>query len=107
MRGFAEVPEEKRFVLANAAVPSVLADHPALPVDADGLCVLDIVVADGIVERLDSPGLRLDLPALDLARSMVWPCFVDMHTHIDKGHIWPRRRNPDGSFMAALEAVAA
>ena len=30
-----------------------------------------------------------------------------MHTHIDKGHIWPRRTNPDGTFAAALEAVAA
>ena len=36
---------------------------------------------------------------------MVWPCFVDMHTHIDKGHIWPRRPNPDGTFDSALDAV--
>jgi cytosine/creatinine deaminase len=28
-----------------------------------------------------------------------------MHTHIDKGHIWPRRGNPDGTFLSALEAV--
>lgn len=35
------------------------------------------------------------------------PCFVDCHTHLDKGHIWPRRPNPDGSFMGALESVGA
>ena len=38
---------------------------------------------------------------------MVWPSPVDMHTHIDKGHIWPRAANPDGSFMGALETVGA
>ena len=38
---------------------------------------------------------------------MVWPCFVDLHTHIDKGHIWPRRRNPDGSRAGALSSTGA
>jgi cytosine deaminase len=38
---------------------------------------------------------------------MVFPAFVDMHTHLDKGHIWPRSPNPDGSFMGALTTVRA
>jgi cytosine deaminase len=38
---------------------------------------------------------------------MVLPAFVDMHTHLDKGHIWPRAPNPDGTFMGALTAVGA
>jgi cytosine deaminase len=36
---------------------------------------------------------------------MAWPAFVDMHTHLDKGHIWPREANPDGTFTGALDAV--
>jgi cytosine deaminase len=36
---------------------------------------------------------------------MVFPAFIDCHTHIDKGHIWPRMRNPDGTFASALDAV--
>ena len=28
-----------------------------------------------------------------------------MHTHLDKGHIWPRSPNPDGTFGGALETV--
>jgi cytosine deaminase len=28
-----------------------------------------------------------------------------MHTHLDKGHIWPRRQNPDGTWIGALNAV--
>jgi cytosine deaminase len=30
-----------------------------------------------------------------------------MHTHLDKGHIWPRSPNPDGTFMGALATVGA
>ncbi len=45
--------------------------------------------------------------ALDMKGAMVFPAFVDMHTHLDKGHIWPRRPNPDGSFMGALTAVGS
>jgi cytosine deaminase len=40
-----------------------------------------------------------------LLQGLVWPCFVDLHTHLDKGHIWPRQPNPDGSFASALTAV--
>ncbi len=46
-------------------------------------------------------------PHRDLAGGMVWPGFVDLHTHLDKGHIWPRAENPDGSFQGALAATAA
>ncbi len=38
---------------------------------------------------------------------MVWPTFTDMHTHLDKGHIWDRKPNPTGDFTGALEAVKA
>ncbi len=45
-------------------------------------------------------------PGVNLERGQVWPCPVDLHTHLDKGHIWPRQENPDGTFMGALHAVA-
>lgn len=45
--------------------------------------------------------------AVDMKGAMVLPGFVDMHTHLDKGHIWPRTPNPDGSFPGALQAVGA
>ena len=37
---------------------------------------------------------------------MVWPGFVDLHTHVDKGHIWERAHNPDGTHGGAVRAVA-
>ncbi|MEM8715341.1 MAG: cytosine deaminase [Cyanobacteria bacterium P01_G01_bin.4] len=51
---------------------------------------------------------RNEPPAVvDLAGGMVWPCFVDLHTHLDKGHIWPRTPNPDGTFWTALDRARA
>jgi cytosine deaminase len=104
-KGFAKVPRYNRYVLANATVPAALLEAAPAPPDANGLVRLDITVKDGTIERLDPPGRRTTLPKLDLDCGMAWPAFVDMHTHIDKGHIWPRKPNPDGTFMSALEAV--
>ncbi len=39
--------------------------------------------------------------------AMVLPAFVDMHTHLDKGHIAPRAPNLDGTFLGALTASGA
>jgi cytosine/creatinine deaminase len=104
-KGFASVPRDKRYVLANATLPAVLVDGFKAKADADGLITADITIKDGTIERIDPPGRRTTLPKIDLDRGMVWPCFVDMHTHLDKGHIWPRQANPDGTFAGALDAV--
>ncbi|HEX2527130.1 MAG TPA: cytosine deaminase [Geminicoccus sp.] len=65
----------------------------------------DLLVEGGRIASLGphSP----DGSGRDLAGRMVWPCPIDLHTHLDKGHITPRRPNPDGSFPGALEAVHA
>jgi cytosine/creatinine deaminase len=103
--GFAVIPDAERFVLAHATLPSVLVDGAPPPLVGNDLVRADIIVAGGRVETIAPAGTVSDLPYFDLDGGMVWPCFVDMHTHIDKGHIWPRRSNPDGTFMSALEAV--
>ncbi len=55
---------------------------------------------------LDGPTLgEAHVPEVDMDGAMVFPAFVDMHTHLDKGHIWPRAANPDGTFMGALTTV--
>ena len=40
---------------------------------------------------------------VDLAGGIVWPCFVDMHTHLDKGHVVRRTPNPDGTFFGRAD----
>ncbi len=104
-KGFAAIPRAPRYMLANATLPAVLVDGYKATADGDGLALADITVKDGRIERIDRPGRRTTAPKVDLDRGMVWPGFVDMHTHLDKGHIWPRQPNPDGSFDGALDAV--
>jgi cytosine deaminase len=103
--GFANIPAARRYVLANATIPAaLLADAPPAP---DGLTRRDIVISEGRIAEITAPGLADGaLPRVDLDRGMVWPCFVDMHTHLDKGHTLPRKINPDGTFASALAAVA-
>lgn len=43
---------------------------------------------------------------IDQEGGILLPCFVDVHAHLDKGHIWPRTPNPDGSFAGAMAAVS-
>ena len=65
----------------------------------------DLHIADGIVAAIAPAGTAAE--GVDLAGGQVWPCFVDVHTHLDKSHIWTRTPNPDGTFAGALAAVAA
>ncbi len=106
--GFARIPDAPRFILADATVPGVLLDAPGIEPDGDGLARVDIAVDAGRVVGVAPAGtFGGDAPRLDLHRGMAWPAFVDMHTHLDKGHTWPRRPNPDGTFIGALDAVEA
>lgn len=66
---------------------------------SDDLVVTDLTIWEGRFEERGGLDVEMD-------RQMVLPCFVDMHTHLDKGHIWPRAANPDGTFAGALSTVA-
>lgn len=106
-KGFAAIPEADRYVLANATLPSATVDGFDGRDVGEGLMRADIVVSDGRIEALRPAGSVAELPVFDMDKGQVWPCFVDMHTHLDKGHIWARRQNPTGSFADALAAVDA
>ncbi len=94
--------------LRNATVPACLVDGVSLAADAEGLAVVDITIAGGRIDAITPAGIRPPAAAaIDLDRGMVWPGFVDCHTHLDKGHIWPRAANPDGTFQGALSTVMA
>ena len=104
-----ELPSSGWYVLANARVHASLTTAPMGPGDADGFVLADIAVADGAISGIARRTADRPTPprAVDLAGRIVMPCFVDCHTHLDKGHIWHRQPNPDGTFMGALEAVGA
>ena len=92
---FRTLPTGGAFTLTNCVTPSGFSG-------ADGDFVpADLAIVDGKI------GSEANGPAVDMGGSIVLPAFVDMHTHLDKGHIWRRAANPDGTFMGALTTVGA
>jgi cytosine deaminase len=121
----AAVPPSRRYVLRRARVPLAClegVDLAALEPDVDRLALVDIEVRDGLIHSITpaaaaappAGGARAALARLagapaaaDLRGRMVLPTFVDLHTHIDKGHTAERSRNPDGSLSGADRSTAA
>ena len=102
---FLSPPNAGRFVLSHATLPAVVVDG-YVAASSEGLVKADIVIDDGLVEAILPAGSApIELARSDLKDGMVWPCFADIHTHLDKGHIWARHANPDGTFVGALDAV--
>ncbi|TPJ74009.1 cytosine deaminase [Mesorhizobium sp. B2-7-1] len=102
------IPASGSYRLANARVHRSLTPGLAAPFDADGFALAELAVADGkIASIVAHANSKARADAIDLVGRIVLPCFVDCHTHIDKGHIWPRKPNPDGTFMGALNATGA
>jgi len=87
---------------------SHLGETSGLVFDAEGFARADILLRDGRIEAIEAPEHPdRGEPANDCRGGIAFPAFVDCHTHIDKGHIWPRSPNPNGSFAGALETVVA
>ena len=92
-----------RFWLRDARVPASLVEGAPGTPDAQDLLRLDVRIEDGRVAALAPAGTAPDGPSLD--GGQLWPGLVDAHTHLDKGHIWPRMPNPTGDFAGAIQAV--
>ena len=94
-----------RFALAGARVLASELPEKSAPVDRDGFALMDILIDQGAIAAVAPAGRGQfgDAPIADLAGRIVLPLFVDAHTHLDKGHIWPRAANPTGDFAGALE----
>ena len=95
-------PDSDAVTLHSCRVPAVLL--PGHPTVAE-FARCDIALQSG---RIAAIAAELPAgPASIQADSIVLPGFADLHTHIDKGHIWPRAPNADGSHTAAVRAVKA
>jgi cytosine deaminase len=78
-------------------------------VDRDGLVKVDILIDGGRIAAVSAAGAGEfgDAPMLAMAGGIVLPLFADSHTHLDKGHIWPRAFNPTGAIDGAIVNVMA
>lgn len=104
------LPTTGSFVLAGVRLPRSLVDAPHLAsASASDFIAADLHVVSGRIIAIaprDAPRPE-GLPVAHLRDGLVLPRFVDIHTHLDKGHIWTRSPNPDGTFLGARTAVAA
>jgi cytosine deaminase len=100
-------PAGERFALRNVRAPSCLvrSDLAAADTSADLLAV-DVLVDRGRIAAIEPAGRLPAELGPDLDASMLLPGMVDVHTHLDKGHIWPRRPNPTGDVPGASRATA-
>ncbi len=101
------IPKADRYCLKNAHIPNcLLEDTKKFSKTKEGLSLTDLEIVDGKITKILPAGkIDTDLETVDLNKKIVFPCFVDMHTHLDKGHIWERSLNSDGTFNSALNTV--
>lgn len=105
---------EHAYTIRNATVPACLivgASEMGLAQDRDSLVRVDLDVEDGKIAniRASQPNAKQidQRHTIDVQHGMVLPTFVDMHTHIDKGHTCERSPNVDGSLGGADSACLA
>lgn len=108
--------DTESYWLINAHIPSCLIPGNSSKQTREGLCLVDLKISQGKIEQViaatnirkevSNLNLQPDLQ-LDLQQKIVLPCFIDVHTHLDKGHIWERSPNIDGTFDMALETAIA
>jgi cytosine deaminase len=105
-----QIPSTARYVLANARLPLALTTKLPWPGAPGQFADCDIEIADGRIAAIAAAGMMTatpERPRVDLRSGLALPRFIDAHTHLDKGHIWARSPNPDGTFLGARTAVMA
>lgn len=105
------LPNAAAFWLRNVSLPVSLCEGEAITdrPGGDALIRAGVLIADGTFARIVAEPFSSgdNLPSIDCGGRMALPRFVDIHTHLDKGHIFQRASNPDGTFYGALTTVAA
>jgi cytosine deaminase len=72
-----------------------------------GNTLVDLVIGGGKISAILPPGSQPHAPVFDADGGQAWPPFADLHTHMDKGQIWARANNKDGTIETARDTVRA
>jgi len=92
-----------------ALLPAGFATGPVDPREPAAAC--DIAIDGPRIASVAPAGAAVAAPegsdVLDAAGALVWPGFVDAHTHLDKAHTWHRTEDSRGLFAEALRVLGA
>jgi cytosine deaminase len=102
MTGFLHWPATGDVLIRNGRVPGCLLDSGGAE-----LADTDLMIEGGVVTATGTALPSIGMAELDAGHGIVFPGFADLHTHIDKGQIWSRAANPDGTHHSAVAAVRA
>ncbi|MGI0481063.1 cytosine deaminase [Geminocystis sp. CENA526] len=96
--------DSQGYWLKNTHIPTCLiVEEGFIPNTRENLSLCDIQIQEGKITQIIPSSL--DTIGIDLQKNILLPCFVDIHTHLDKGHIFDRTPNLQGDFDTALEMV--
>ncbi len=101
---------DEYYWLLNAHVPHCLTDlDDTVGQTREGLSLIDLKISQGKIEQVAAANTvsEFNIASLDLQRKIILPCLVDVHTHLDKGHIQERSPNINGTFEMALDKAIA
>lgn len=90
--------------LKNAHIPvCLLINNNLTSQTRENLCLCDLKIEGGIIKQIIPSSEKTQ--GFDLKKGIILPCFIDVHTHLDKGHIWQRNPNFNGTFENAINTV--
>jgi cytosine deaminase len=101
-------PWRAPFHIVNVRIPACVTPLDASP-DREGCVRADLTIGKhGVIEDIGRPGeLNLRASLVQGGGRQLWPCFADIHAHLDKTATWDRAPNEDGTFDGAINASRA
>ena len=98
---------ESHYWLKNVHISVCLLDQTQFVAETrEGLSNVDLEIKAGIIQQvIKHTENKPDIPFIDLEKKIIFPGFVDIHTHLDKGHLWERSPNLEGNFDSALKTI--
>lgn len=105
--------ETGSYWLKDAHVPVELLPLGSWQETRESLVLIDIHIQAGIIQQIFPAGAISETSqanispgeSYDLQQGMILPGLVDIHTHLDKGHIWERAVNVKRDFDTAITTI--